>query len=89
MSKPDREKRLERDHPSLSIRRQCSLLSLARSGVYRQRHLHPLVFAARCRGGDRLDSFGAGRIKAALRVRRPERRLADRKSTRLNSSHRL
>lgn len=37
MSKPDREKKLKRDHVSLSIRRQCTLLSLARSGVYRQR----------------------------------------------------
>ena len=37
MSKPDREKKLKRDHPSLSIRRQCGLLSLARSGVYRER----------------------------------------------------
>jgi putative transposase len=35
MSKPDREAMLDRDHAALSIRRQCSLLSLARSGVYR------------------------------------------------------
>jgi hypothetical protein len=33
MSKPDREKKLDRKHPELSIRRQCTLLSLARSGV--------------------------------------------------------
>ena len=37
MSKPDRENKLKRDHASLSIRRQCTLLSLARSGVYRER----------------------------------------------------
>jgi putative transposase len=37
MSKPDREKKLDREHPRLSIRRQCTLLSLARSGVYRER----------------------------------------------------
>lgn len=37
MSKPDREKKLKREHAALSIRRQCTLLSLARSGVYRQR----------------------------------------------------
>jgi putative transposase len=37
MSTPDREKKLKKDHPSLSIRRQCKLLALARSGVYRER----------------------------------------------------
>jgi putative transposase len=37
MSKPDRENKLKRDHAALSIRRQCTLLSLARSGVYRER----------------------------------------------------
>jgi putative transposase len=37
MSKPDRETMLDRDHAVLSIRRQCSLLSLARSGVYRSK----------------------------------------------------
>jgi putative transposase len=35
MSKADREARLDRNHPTLSIRRQCALLGLARSGVYR------------------------------------------------------
>jgi len=35
MSKPDREAMLERDHDQLSIRRQCQLLTLTRSGVYR------------------------------------------------------
>lgn len=35
MSKPDREAMLDRDHADLSIRRQCQLLSLCRSGVYR------------------------------------------------------
>jgi putative transposase len=37
MSKPDREAMLDRGHPKLSIRRQCALLGLARSGVYRPR----------------------------------------------------
>jgi putative transposase len=37
MSKPDREKKLDKAHPRLSVRKQCQLLSLARSGVYRQR----------------------------------------------------
>jgi putative transposase len=35
MSKPDREALLNRRHRELSIRRQCRLLSLSRSGVYR------------------------------------------------------
>jgi putative transposase len=35
MSVPDRRARLGRAHCSLSIRRQCQLLGLARSGVYR------------------------------------------------------
>ena len=37
MSKPDREAVLDRRHSDLSIRRQCVLLGLARSGVYRPR----------------------------------------------------
>jgi len=35
MSKPDREAMLDRGHSVLSIRRQCELLWLSRSGVYR------------------------------------------------------
>jgi putative transposase len=35
LSKPDREAMLDRAHPELSVRRQCTLLGLARSGVYR------------------------------------------------------
>ena len=35
MSAPDRRGLLERDHAALSIRRQCTLLGVARSGVYR------------------------------------------------------
>jgi putative transposase len=35
MSTPDRRSRLDRDHCAVSIRRQCTLLSLSRSGVYR------------------------------------------------------
>ena len=35
MSTPDRRVRLDRDHGKLSIRRQCTLLGLVRSGVYR------------------------------------------------------
>ena len=33
MSTPDRRAMLERDHPTVSIRGQCRLLGLARSGV--------------------------------------------------------
>jgi putative transposase len=35
MSVPDRRELLDRDHGRLSIRRQCRLLGIARSGVYR------------------------------------------------------
>jgi putative transposase len=35
MSTPDREAMLDRAHPKLSVRRQCTLLGLSRSGVYR------------------------------------------------------
>jgi putative transposase len=41
VSAPDRRGRLDLDHPRLSLRRQCSLLSLARSGVYRARRAMP------------------------------------------------
>ena len=35
MSAPDRKALLDHGHPMLSIRRQCSVLGLARSGIYR------------------------------------------------------
>jgi putative transposase len=35
MSAPDRRELIDRQHEALSIRRQCALLGLARSGVYR------------------------------------------------------
>ena len=35
MSVPDRRALLDRCHVQLSIRRQCTLLGVARSGVYR------------------------------------------------------
>src|SRR4051812_50225114 len=38
MSAPDRRAKLDQDHPQLSIRRQCAMLGLARSGVYRLPH---------------------------------------------------
>ena len=36
MSAPDRRAKLDRDHGELSIRRQCEMLGVARSGVYRK-----------------------------------------------------
>jgi putative transposase len=36
MSAPDRRAKLDRTHGDLSIRRQCAMLGLARSGVYRK-----------------------------------------------------
>ncbi len=36
MSAPDRRAKLDREHADLSIRRQCAMLGLARSGVYRK-----------------------------------------------------
>ncbi len=41
MSTPDRRALLDRDLDALSIRRQCLLLSVARSGVYRSPGLLP------------------------------------------------
>ncbi len=35
MSASDRRAQLDRSHPDLSIRRQCHMMNLARSGVYR------------------------------------------------------
>ena len=37
MSAPNRRAKLDRKHPDLSIRRQCEMLGVARSGVYRKR----------------------------------------------------
>jgi putative transposase len=35
MSAPDRRAKLDRSHPLLSVRRQCAMLGIARSGAYR------------------------------------------------------
>jgi putative transposase len=37
MSPPDRRARLDMEHKKLSVRRQCGLMGLARSGAYRKR----------------------------------------------------
>ena len=71
MSKPDRAKKLDRDHPGLSIRRQCGLLGLARSGVYRRRKEPDGEELALMRRIDELflsyPFLGARRIAAMLR----------------------
>jgi putative transposase len=36
MSASNRRAKLDRDHPDLSVRRQCTMLGVARSGVYRK-----------------------------------------------------
>jgi putative transposase len=38
MSAPDRRAKLDRNHAPLSVRRQCRMLGVARSGVYRLPH---------------------------------------------------
>ena len=43
MSTPDRRAMLDRDHADLSIRRQCALLGVARSGVYRLAAARPTM----------------------------------------------
>jgi putative transposase len=35
MSTPDRKALLDPEHPAVSIRRQCAMLGIVRSGVYR------------------------------------------------------
>jgi putative transposase len=36
MNAPDRRAKLDRAHGDLSLRRECAMLGLARSGVYRK-----------------------------------------------------
>ena len=36
MSASNRRAKLDRDHPDLSVRRQCAMLGVTRSGVYRK-----------------------------------------------------
>jgi putative transposase len=72
MSKPDREALLDRDDAVLSIRRQCQLLSLCRSEVYRRR---PEADGNELRVMRRLDELytahpflGSRRLTALLRL---------------------
>lgn len=72
MSAPDRKTLLDREHPILSIRSQCSLLGLARSGVYRPARIANDDELAIMRRLDELflawPFFGSRRMTAMLRA---------------------
>ena len=72
MSAPDRRAMLDRAGTSLSVRRQCALLSVARSGVYRARKPANDNDAALMRRIDELFTawpfFGSRRMTAMLRA---------------------
>jgi putative transposase len=72
MSAPDRKMLLDRKHPILSIRRQCGLLGLARSGVYRPGRIANDDELAIMRRLDELflawPFFGSRRMTATLRA---------------------
>ena len=71
MSAPDRRAKLDRDHPHLSVRGQCAMLGIARSGVYRQPRPANDNELALMRRIDELYTrwpfFGSRRITAMLR----------------------
>ena len=72
MSAPDRRTMLDRADKSLSVRRQCALLSVARSGVYRARNPANDNDAALMRRIDELFTawpfLGSRRMTAMLRA---------------------
>jgi putative transposase len=72
MSTPDRRAMLERDHPTLSIRGQCRLLGIARSGVYRPAPADDAADPALMRRIDALFTtwpfLGSRRLTAMLRA---------------------
>ncbi|MBV9287141.1 MAG: DDE-type integrase/transposase/recombinase [Hyphomicrobiales bacterium] len=74
MSAPDRRARLDRDHEQLSVRRQCALLGLARSAVYRASSLAREDDAAARRRIDALYTdypfYGSRRIAFELKMSR-------------------
>ena len=74
MSAPDRRARLDRGHKRLSVRRQCALLGLARSGVYRAPPSAREDDAAAMRRIDALYTdhpfYGSRRIAFELRMSR-------------------
>ncbi len=51
MSAPTRRSKLDREHPDLSVRRQCAMLGVARSCVYRKPPPAPFVRLRRQRSG--------------------------------------
>ncbi len=67
----DREAMLDRSHPALSIRRQCTLLHLARSGVYRAKAANDDEDVALLRRLDELFTqypfMGSRRLRLELR----------------------
>jgi putative transposase len=89
MSAPDRRAMLDRGHRELSIRRQCTLLGIARSGVYRKprpandndlelmRRLDELYLAWPFLGSRRMTALlrSEGRLINRKRVRRLMRRM--------------
>ena len=74
MSAPDRKALVDRAHAVLSIRRQCALLDIARSGVYRlPRPANDNDPALMRRLDDMFMSwpfFGSRRVAAMLRAER-------------------
>ena len=72
MSTPDRRALLDRHHPMLSIRGQCRLLGIARSGVYRPAPANDDGDAALMRRIDALFTawpfLGSRRMTAMLRA---------------------
>ncbi len=72
MSAPDRKAMLERAHPWLSVRRQCTLLALHRSGVYRPQPAEDEADLALMRRIDALflarPYYSSRRVMATLRA---------------------
>jgi putative transposase len=72
MSAPDRKAMLDRAHPGLSVRRQCALLALHRSGVYRPQPAEDEADLALMRRIDALflarPYYGSRRVMATLRA---------------------
>jgi putative transposase len=72
MSAPDRRAKLDRDHPLLSVRRQCTMLGLARSSVYRSAPVANDNDVALMRRIDELFTrwpfLGSRRMRAMLRA---------------------
>jgi putative transposase len=71
MSAPDRYALVDRDHPELSIRQQCELLGVARSGVYRAAANDDDDLSLMCRIDELFTTWpflGSRRLTAMLRM---------------------